>query len=173
MGKLEIALTVFAAACIIALLFFMAGDTAQIVEASKVQISAPTGFVNDTAGVLSSEAVSNMETSLKVLSDTHKAEVAVLTLKTTQPEDIAQFGIRLADAWHVGYSGADNGIILIVATEDRKIRIEVGSGAEAFLTDAQAGNIIRDDISPLLKAGDWDCGVQAGVNAIIKSVNNQ
>lgn len=144
-------------------------DSPSVADAVNV-IPDATNYAVDTSGVLNSDQLAALNTKLKSIADSGK-EIAVLLVKTTSPMSIEEYGIRLGEKWRVGKTGKDNGVILIVATEDRKIRIEVGSGAEADITDSAAGSIIRDVIAPKLKSGDWLGGVNDGVDAINAKLN--
>lgn len=128
-----------------------------------------TGYVVDTAGVLKSETMQTIETDLRKLDPT--AQVAVVTVKTIQPLTIEEYSIKLAEKWKPGYKGKDNGIIFIIVTEDRKVRIEVGRGLEGVINDAKAGQILDDSVVPFLKNNDWDGGVMSGVKAISGEVS--
>ena len=97
----------------------------------------------------------------------------MLIVPTTQPEEIEQFGIRVADAWKLGRKGVDDGAILLVAKNDRRVRIEVGCGSEGALPDAIANRIIDETIAPHFKLGDYDGGVEAGVDRMIAVVNGE
>lgn len=129
----------------------------------------PDGYVMDQANILSPDVKSRLETDLKAFDG--KAQIAVLTIKTTGDLSIEEYGIKLAEKWAPGYEGRDNGIILIVAIEDRKVRIEVGRGLEGDLTDTQANDILTNSVIPYFKNGDWNGGIVAGVDAIIKIIN--
>ena len=136
-----------------------------VADAFGPHVPAPTNYAVDTTGKLTPEQLEALNAKLKTISDSGK-EIAVIMVGTTGMSSIEEFGIAAGDQWKVGKSGKDNGAILIVATEDRKIRIELGRGAEGDITDSQAGDIIRDVIAPLLKKGDWNGGVNAGVDAL-------
>jgi uncharacterized protein len=97
----------------------------------------------------------------------------VLILPTTQPEDIAQFGIRLAEAWKIGRAASDDGAILVVAKDDRALRIEVGHGLEGALTDVTSSRIINETIVPLFKQGDFYGGVNAGLDQMIRVIEGE
>ena len=101
------------------------------------------------------------------------SQIAVLIVPTTQPEEIEQFGIRVAEAWKLGRKGIDDGAILMVAKDDRRVRIEVGYGLEGALPDAIANRIIDETITPHFKLGDFDGGVEAGVDAVIAVVDGE
>ena len=98
-------------------------------------------------------------------------QLVVLLVPTTQPESIEAYGIRVADAWKIGRKGHDNGALLVVAKNDRKLRIEVGYGFEGSLTDAASRRIIGDVIAPLFRQNQFGKGVEAGVDAIIATVD--
>jgi uncharacterized protein len=97
----------------------------------------------------------------------------VLVVPSTAPEEIEQFGIRVEDAWKLGRKGVDDGAYLIVAKNDRRVRIEVGYGLEGALPDAIASRIIAEAITPHFKLGDYDGGVEAGVDRMISVVNGE
>jgi uncharacterized protein len=129
--------------------------------------------VTDLTGTLSGGAVARIEAKLADFEAKKGAQIAVLIVPTTEPEDIAQFGIRLADAWKLGRKGVFDNVYLIVAKNDRHVRIEVGRGLEGALTDVTANRIIEETITPHFKANDFDGGVEAGVDQIISVVNGE
>ncbi len=133
-----------------------------------MNLPEPTGYVVDTIGLLKPTTVSTITQLCKDLDSV--AQVAVCVVNSTQPNDIEGYSIKLAEKWKVGYKGKDNGVILLLAKGDRKVRIEVGRGLEDKLTDAKAGQIINNIIIPYFKQGDWDGGILAGVQAIKKEV---
>ncbi|MGE5490810.1 MAG: TPM domain-containing protein, partial [Actinomycetota bacterium] len=94
------------------------------------------------------------------------SQMAVLLVPTTQPETIEQYSIRVAEAWKLGRKGVDNGVLVLVAKNDRKVRIEVGYGLEGAIPDASAKRVIAEDITPRFKAGDFAGGLQAGINQL-------
>jgi uncharacterized protein len=97
-------------------------------------------------------------------------QFAVLLVPSTQPEPIEAYSIRVAEAWKIGRKGNDNGVLLVVAKNDRKVRIEVGYGLEGTLTDVTASRIIREDIAPRFRDGKFAVGIEAGVDRIIAVV---
>lgn len=137
---------------------------------AKSTYPEPTGYVVDTADIISPEIETQLTEKLKVEDST--AQIAVVTVKTTGMESIEEYSIHLADQWKVGHKGADNGIIFLIASSDRKMRIEVGRGLEGDLNDAKTGAILKDVVTPYFKAGDWNGGVVAGVDEIIKVIKN-
>jgi uncharacterized protein len=140
---------------------------------AQVAVPALTARVTDLTGTLSGEAVTRIEAKLAELEAKKGSQIAVLIVPTTQPEDIDQFGIRVEDAWKLGRKGVDDGAYLIVAKNDRRVRIEVGYGLEGALPDAIANRIITETITPHFKLGDYDGGVEAGVDQMISVVNGE
>jgi uncharacterized protein len=132
-----------------------------------------TSRVTDLTGTLSGAAVARIEAKLADLEAKKGSQLAVLIVPTTQPEEIEQYGIRVAEAWKLGRKGVDDGAILLVAKNDRRVRIEVGQGLEGALPDAIANRIITETITPHFKQADYDGGVEAGVNQIISVVNGE
>jgi uncharacterized protein len=149
------------------LLFLVQGATAE------VAVPALTGRVMDLTGTLSGGAVAGIESKLADFQKSKGSQIVVLIVPTTQPEEIEQFSIRVADAWKIGRKGTNDGIILLVAKDDRRVRIEVGQGLEGAVPDAIANRIVDENITPHFKSGDYDGGVQAGVDKLIGVVNGE
>ena len=129
--------------------------------------------VTDLTGTLSGAAVARIEAKLADLEANKGSQIAVLIVPSTQPEEIEQFGIRVGDAWKLGRKGVDDGAILIVAKNDRRVRVEVGTGLEGALPDAIANRIVDEIIAPHFKQGDFDGGIEAGVDKMIAVVNGE
>ena len=133
-----------------------------------------SGRVTDTAEMLSDTTVRELESLLKAHEDSTSNQVVVLTIPALQDgEEIEQFSIRVADTWKIGQTGRDNGVLLIVARDDHKVRIEVGRGLEGALPDITCGSIIRHDIIPKFKSGDFDAGIKAGVESILSAIRGE
>lgn len=132
-----------------------------------------TGRVNDTAGMLSPATRLSLETELAAFEKAESTQVVLLTIPSLEGESIEQFGIKVAEAWRVGQKGTDNGAILILSKQERKIRIEVGRGLEGRLTDLTSGRIIRNEMTPRLKAGDIDGGITAGLQAVMAAAKGE
>jgi uncharacterized protein len=132
-----------------------------------------TGRVVDEAHVLSATTVANLEGQLAGLERAKGSQVAVLTVPTTQPEEMEQFSIRVADQWKLGRKGIEDGVILLVARDDHTVRIEVGRGLEGALTDTVASRIIDEEITPRFRQGDYDGGVNAGITRIVAVINGE
>ncbi len=146
---------------------------AAVLVRADVAVPPLSGRVIDLTGTLSGGAVAGIEAKLADLEAKKGSQVAVLMLPSTQPEEIEQYGIRVAEAWKLGRKGVDDGAILIVAKDDRRVRIEVGYGLEGALPDAIASRIIAETVTPRFKLGDYDGGVEAGIDQIISVVNGE
>ncbi len=131
------------------------------------------GRVNDYAIMLSPATVMSLETRLAEFEKTDSTQIVVLTIPSLQGEVLEEFSIKVAERWKIGQKKTDNGVILLIAKEDRKLRIEVGYGLEGKLTDLRAGRIIDTIIKPSFKAGDYDKGVSDGIDAIIQTVKGE
>ena len=129
-----------------------------------------TARVTDTAGMLTPDQRSALEAVLADYEQQKGTQIAVLTIPSTAPEVIEQYGIRVADAWKIGRKGTADGVILIVAKDNpsdlRRLRIEVGKGVEGAIPDALAKRIINEDIAPHFRENDFYGGMVAGVNRI-------
>jgi uncharacterized protein len=146
---------------------------AALVAAAQVAVPQLTAPVVDLTGTLSGGAVSRIERQLTDLQAKKGSQIAVLIVPSTQPEDIEQYGIRVAEQWKLGRKGVDDGAILLVAKNDRRVRIEVGYGLEGALSDAVSNRIIDETVAPHFKLGDFDGGVEAGVGQMISVVNGE
>jgi uncharacterized protein len=131
------------------------------------------GRVNDHAGVLSSQACIAIDGMLADLERTDSTQVMVLTVPSLEGDSLEDFALRVFQTWGIGQKGLDNGVLLLIAEKERKIRIEVGYGLESRLTDLKAGRIIGNVIAPEFKQGRFDLGVIAGVSAIIGAVRGE
>jgi uncharacterized protein len=139
---------------------------ADAVAAAKMQIPALTGRVVDNAHILSGPVRSRLTRRLADLERKTSDQLVVVTLPSLGGVPIEAVGLRLGNGWAVGRKGLDNGVLLIVAPRDRKVRIEVGCGLERLLTDARAAAIIQQKLIPRFRAGDYDGAAEAGVAAI-------
>ena len=129
--------------------------------------------VTDLTATLSADQVAALESKLAAFEAQQGSQIAVLILPTTQPEDIAQFGIRVADQWKIGRAKIDDGVILIVAKDDRTLRLEVGYGLEGAIPDAIAKRVIAETITPHFKAGDYYGGIDAGVQQLMRVIEGE
>jgi len=129
--------------------------------------------VNDGAGMMSESQVSQLEDRLIRFEDQSHHQIAVLTIGSLNGDSLEDFSMRVAEAWKIGHKGADDGVILIVARDDRKIRIEVGYGLEGVLPDAIANRIIQEVIVPRFRDRDFAGGIESGTSAIIQAVESK
>ena len=143
-------------------LVFLAATTASALEVPRY--SDP---VNDTAGVMSPSAQQALTDRIKTHEGKTGNQIVVLTIPSLEGEDIEGYAVRVFESWKPGKKGKDNGILVVVATKDRRMRIEVGYGLEGTLPDSAAGEIIRTAMAPQFKKGDYSGGIDAGVTAII------
>lgn len=141
--------------------------------AADVAVPPLTGRVVDQTGTLSSGDIAALNETLRDLERRKGSQIAVLVVPTTDQESIEQFSIRVAEAWKIGRKKIDDGALLVVAKNDRRLRIEVGYGLEGALTDATSRRIIDEDITPKFKSGDFAGGISAGVNRIIGVINGE
>jgi uncharacterized protein len=152
---------------LIAALLALTGQSAFAQEFPKL-----TGRVVDQANLLDPAQEAALTTKLEGLETRTKRQLVVATLNSLEGYEISDYGYRLGRTWALGQDGKgetekDNGVILIVAPNERKMRIEVGYGLEPILTDGLSSSIIRNDITPAFKAGDFPGGINAGVDRIV------
>ena len=141
--------------------------------AGALSVPPLTAHVNDYAHMISGQTAAGLERELAGLEKTDSTQIVVLTIPGLEGENLEEFSIKVAEAWKIGSKGVDNGVILLIVRDDRKVRIEVGRGLEGKLTDLVSGHIIRDSIIPRFKAGDFDGGVRAGVRGIVEVVRGE
>ena len=150
-----------------ALLFVSYSATAQ------VPVPPLKARVTDLTSTLSADQARALEQKLAALEARKGSQVAVLLVPTTQPEAIEQYSIRVVEQWKLGRKGVDDGVLLLVAKNDRKLRIEVGRGLEGAIPDAYARRIVDEEISPRFKQGDFYGGISAGVDRIAGLVEGE
>lgn len=143
--------------------------------AAQADVAVPplTHRVTDLTQTLDTQQVQALESRLAAFEAQKGAQLAVLIVPTTQPETIEQFGIRVVESWKLGRKGVDDGALLIVAKDDRALRIEVGYGLEGMLNDATANRIINEVIVPRFKRGEFYPGIEAGLATMMQVVNGE
>ncbi len=129
--------------------------------------------VTDLTATLNAEQIAALESKLAAFEQKKGSQLAVLLVPTTQPETVEQYGIRVVEQWKLGRKGVDDGVLLLIAKDDRKLRIEVGRGLEGALPDAVAKRIIDEYMVAPFKQGDFNAGVNAGVDRIIKIIDGE
>jgi uncharacterized protein len=140
---------------------------------AAVAVPPLSGRVVDQTGTLRSDDVASLTQTLKNFEARKGSQIAVLIVPTTDGEAIEQFSLRVAEAWKIGRKRVDDGALLVIAKNDRHLRIEVGYGIEGALTDATTKRIIDEDITPKFKAGDFSGGISAGVERMIKVIDGE
>lgn len=127
------------------------------------------GRVNDYAKLLDEQQKSLLEQALARFEAQTTTQIVLLTTPSLEGRDITSYSIEVADQWKIGQAGKDNGVMLVVAPQERKVRIEVGYGLEGALTDAEASRIIRHVIVPSFKEGNYFAGIAGGLDGIMKA----
>lgn len=140
---------------------------------ATTEIPQLTGRVNDYAAMLSLSTKETLERQLAELESSDSTQLVVLVIDSLHGESIDGYSMKVAEAWKIGQEQADNGVLLLISKNDRKIRIEVGYGLEGKLTDLMSGRIIDSIITPAFKRGDFDQGVIDGVSSIIGVVRGE
>jgi uncharacterized protein len=141
--------------------------------ACAVEVPQLRGRVNDYANMLSPGASQRLEQTLADFESSDSTQIVVLTINSLEGESLEEYAIKVAEAWQIGRTKLDNGAILLIAKQERKVRIEVGRGLEGVLTDLVSGRIIRGDMTPHFKKNDYDSGITAGVTSVIKVVRGE
>jgi uncharacterized protein len=154
--------------------FFLVLSLFSFSALSQLKIPAHGGeWVHDEANVLSPDTKASLEYTLQKERDSSSNQIAILIVPSLNGESLEDFSLRVAEAWQLGKKEKDNGVLLFISVDDRKIRIEVGYGLEGVLTDALSSRIIRNEIAPHFREGDYNGGVQAGVAAIIQGIKGE
>ncbi|MEP6600292.1 MAG: TPM domain-containing protein [Nitrospirota bacterium] len=152
-----------------ALLLFLAG---LVLPGFVLALDVPplTGRIVDTAQLITPDLAASLSQEIAAHERRTGNQVVVLTLPSLQGEPLEEFSHRVATTWKLGQKGTDNGVLLLVAAQDRRIRIEVGYGLEGVLTDAVTSRIIRNEMVPRFRAGEYSQGIAAGLRAILGTI---
>ena len=144
-------------------------------EVPQAEVSVPplNARVTDLTATLDAQQTRALEARLAAFEAKKGAQLAVLIIPTTQLETIEQFGMRAAEAWQLGRKGVDDGALLLVAKDDRALRIEVGYGLEGALNDATAKRIIAEIITPFFKRGEFYAGIESGTAAMMRVIDGE
>ena len=152
------------AACVVAI-----GAFAQ----DLVAVPALRERVTDLTGTLSSDRKAALDKALREFDERKGVQIAVLMVETTKPEPIEQYALRVVEQWRLGRRKVDDGALLLVAKADRTVRIEVGHGIEGALNDLTARRIIDEQITPRFRAGDFDGGITAGADRMMRVIDGE
>ena len=133
----------------------------------------PTGYVNDFVGVLSSEEKASLEKRLSDFERRSSSEISVILIKSLDGDTVENYAVKLFSEWEIGKKVKDNGVLLLIAIEDRKMRIEVGYGLEGALTDLQSSSIINNTLKPAFQRGDYYGGIDHAVADIIAATKGE
>jgi len=141
--------------------------------AAEIAVPPLKARVTDLTATLTSDQRAALEQKLAALEARKGSQVAVLLVPTTLPETVEQYAIRVFDQWKLGRKGMDDGVLLLVAKNDRKLRIEVGYGLEGAIPDAIARRVMDEDIVPLFKRGNFYGGISAGTDRVSKLIEGE
>jgi uncharacterized protein len=129
--------------------------------------------VHDEAHILTQQTVDQLEAQLKVYEDSTSNQIAILIISSLEGEILEEYTLKVAEKWKLGNKEKDNGALLLIAVDDHKMRIETGIGLEGVLTDAVSNRIIRNEIAPAFRKSNYDEGVTAGINAMVKAIGGE
>src|SRR6478609_3061398 len=129
--------------------------------------------VHDDAHILKQETIDALEQRLKIYEDSTSNQIAILTVTSLDGEVLEEYSLKVAEAWKLGKKEKDNGVLLLIAVDDHEMRIEVGHGLEGVLTDAHSNRIIRNEMTPRFRRSEFDEGVTAAVDAMIKAIGGE
>jgi len=138
--------------------------------AAALDVPPLTGRIVDNAHLLPADRTASLSAELAAHEARTGNQVALLTLPSLEGEPLEEFSHRVATTWKLGRKGTDNGVLILVVPGDRKIRIEVGYGLEGTLTDAKSSRIIREEMVPRFRTGDFPGGITAGVKAVVGTI---
>ncbi|HEX7791113.1 MAG TPA: YgcG family protein [Afipia sp.] len=158
---------------ILAFMLCWAFAGAMVVALADVAVPPLTGRVVDLTATLSADQAATLEQKLKAFEDRKGSQLAVLIVPTTQPETIEQYSLRVVEQWKLGRKKVDDGALLLIAKNDRKLRIEVGYGLEGVLNDATSKRIIDEIITPKFRSGDFAGGISDGADRILKIIDGE
>ena len=140
---------------------------------AQLAVPALSAHVIDTTGTLDATQIKQLEQKLAAFEQTHGSQVVVLMVPTTQPEDIASYANRVASTWKIGRKEVGDGLVLVVAKEDHRVRVEVARALEGVIPDLMARRVIDQAITPLFKQGNFAGGLDAGVSQIISLIEGE
>ena len=146
---------------------------AAVIARAEVPVPPLKTRVLDLTATLDAQQLQTLEKTLKDFEQRKGSQVAVLIVPTTKPESVEQYAVRVEEIWKLGRKGVDDGVLLLIAKDDHKLRIEVGYGLEGALPDVTAKRIIDESIAPHFKRGDFYWGINAGVDQIVRVIDGE
>jgi len=158
---------------LIAFLLVLLPVTFSFPAAGQTDVPELKSRINDLAEMISPATENELESMLAGLERSDSTQIAILTVPSLNGEPVESYSLRVAEKWKIGQKGLDNGILFLVARDDRKMRIEVGYGLEGRLTDLLAGRILDTIVRPAFRAGDFDGGIRAGTGALVAAVRGE
>ncbi|MBK8064910.1 MAG: TPM domain-containing protein [Betaproteobacteria bacterium] len=160
---------------VLMLAVLLAAWLALTAPAATAEVAVPVlkARVTDLTGTLSAQQRDELEALLAGFEAKKGSQIAVLLLPSTRPEEIEQYAIRVFDQWKVGRKGVDDGLLLVVAKDDRRLRIEVGYGLEGVIPDSVARRVIDETITPRFRANDFAGGVRAGAEQLMRLIEGE
>ncbi len=154
-------------------LFLAAFAVIPIMASAYTNPGTPRGFVNDFAGILQPQEKLQLEQKIALFASSTSNEIAVVTIPNLGNDTIENFAVKLFEDWKIGKAKKDNGVLLLIARDDHKVRIEVGYGLEGALTDLQSDSIITNDITPNFRAEQYYRGIDAAVSDIMAATQGE
>ena len=156
--------------CLLVFAYCLLLLTPQLTLAQKAVPELWGQRVHDDAHILKQETIEALEQRLKLYQDSTSNQIAILTVTSLDGEVLEEYSLRVAEAWKLGQKDKDNGVLLLIAVDDHEMRIEVGHGLEGVLTDAHSSRIIRNEMTPHFRKSEFDEGINAAVDAMIKAI---
>ncbi len=129
--------------------------------------------VHDEARVLKQATIDQLEKGLEQYEDSTSNQIAILIIQSLDGQFIEEYSLKVAEKWKLGVKAKDNGVLLLIAIDDHKMRIEVGHGLEGVLTDALCNRIIRNEMAPEFRRGDYDAGILAAIHSIVQAIGGE
>jgi uncharacterized protein len=162
------ALTPVALVALLTCVAVLAGSTSA--RAAQIAVPRPQGYVTDTAGIIDAGTRTRLTSLIQELKDKTGAEIAVVTVRTTQPETAFDYAMAIAEQWQPGTKGKDNGVVFLVATDDRELQILTGYGVEGALPDGKVGEIRDRILVPAFRKGDFSDGIAAATAEMASAI---
>ncbi len=159
--------------CLLSIAYCLLFFSSHLIFAQKTIPELWGQRVHDEAHALKQATIDKLEKDLKVYEDSTTNQIAILIVQSLDGEVIEEYSLKVAEKWKLGTKSKDNGALLLIAIDDHKMRIEVGHGLEGVLTDAQSNRIIRNEMAPNFRRGDYDAGVLAAVTAMEKAIGGE